>query len=563
MRNISEQQEQPSFRFNIGEYARLLWRKKYFLIVPLVIAIGVTGVGTRFLIPEYESSSVIRMEQEASGTRELARFLDDGGRRRSADAEAIARLEADLAGSAFLDELIRHLGMDRDPALVAAADAQRRELYPSLTTEELVYRRLRNFLKRRISVEREGPSLFRITYADANPEACFVIAEAVTRLYIDMQRRQELGRLRDVGDFSEEQLAVYKEQLERSERALERFQERMAQQTLETNPIHSGNVGTAEALRRELDLNIDNTQSTLGKIRSRLVTLLGQVPEGGAVTSAPDFRRLDGALGARLETALLAELGGGAPAARGTAPDGSPRDAIVETEQQLQRYLADAVRTELPQVPADYRPLVAEYFFQRVELEALQQKRDALNAFITAFRNRVALEPQMSAELARLRQEVETNRTLYSTFQSSRTSTQISEAVESTELGASIVVVEAAAKPLFPVRPNKAKILVMAVMLGLMVGGGGLLVTEFTDTSFRSVEEVERELGLKVLGTVPRFEKGGKFAVEGSRRRALAWVAVSVAIIATSIVGFYLYGKSSRAQMIDLKLGRTTQADRG
>jgi len=206
---------------------------------------------------------------------------------------------------------------------------------------------------------------------------------------------------------------------------------------------------------------------------------------------------------------------------------------------------------------------IIELYLIRVELEALQQKRDALNAFITAFRNRVALEPQMSAELARLRQEVETNRTLYSTFQSSRTSTQISEAVESTELGASIVVVEAAAKPLFPVRPNKAKILVMAVMLGLMVGGGGLLVTEFTDTSFRSVEEVERELGLKVLGTVPRFEKGGKFAVEGSRRRALAWVAVSVAIIATSIVGFYLYGKSSRAQMIDLKLGRTTQADRG
>jgi uncharacterized protein involved in exopolysaccharide biosynthesis len=562
MRNISEQQEQPSFRLNIGEYSRLLWRKKYFLIVPLVIAVAVTSVGTRFLVPEYESGAVIRMEQESSGTRELARFLDDGGRRRSADVEAIARLEADLAGSAFLDELIRHLGMDRDPALVAAADAQRRDLYPSLSTEELVYRRLRNFLKRRITVDHEGPSLFRITYADANPEACFVIAEAVTNLYIDQQRRHELEDLRNVGDFSEEQVAVYKERLERSERALESFQERMAQYILEANPINAGNVGTAEALRRELDLNIETTQSALGKIRSRLVALLGRVPDGGAVTRSAEFRRLDAALGARLETALLAELGGGAPAPQ-RAPGSGARDAITETSQQLQRYLSDAVRTEMPQVPIDYRPLVAEYFFQQVELEALQQKRDALNAFITAFRNRVALQPQMSAQLERLRQEVEQNRTLYNTFLSSRTSTQISEAVESTELGASIVVVEAASKPLFPVRPNKAKILVMAVMLGLMVGGSGLLVTEFTDTSFRSVDEVERVLGMKVLGTVPRFEKGGKFAAEGSRRRAVAWIGVSIVIIAGSLVSFYLYGKSSRAQMIDLNIGRTTQADRG
>lgn len=562
MRNISEQQEQPSFRLNIGEYARLIWRKKYFLIVPLVIALAVTGVGTRFLVPEYESSSVIRMEQGSSGTRELARFLDEGGRRRSADVEAMARLEADLAGSAFLDELIRHLGMDRDPALIAAAEAQRRELYPGVSTEELVLRRLRNFLKRRITVEHEGPSLFRITYADANPEACYVIADALTQLYIDLQRRQELGRLRHVGDFSEEQLAVYKERLERSERALERFQEQMAKRTLEANPVTAANVGTAEALRRELDLTIEHTQSTLSKIRARLVALLGQVPQGGNVTRSAEFRRLDGALGARVEAALLAELGGGTAATQGSAPDGGPRDAIVETEQRLQRYLADAVRTEMPQVPADYRPLVAEYFFQQAELEALQQKRDALQAFITAFRNRVALEPQMTAELKRLQQEVEQNRTLYNTFESSRTSTQISEAVESTDLGASIVVVETATKPLFPVRPNKAKILVMAVMLGLMVGGGGLLVTEFTDTSFRGVEEVERELGLKVLGTVPRFEKGGKFTVEGSRRRTLAWMGVAAAIIIISIVGFYLYGKSSRAQMIDLNLGQTTQADR-
>jgi len=164
----------------------------------------------------------------------------------------------------------------------------------------------------------------------------------------------------------------------------------------------------------------------------------------------------------------------------------------------------------------------------------------------------------MQSELTRLQQAVDHNRSIYNTFLGSQTSTQIRESVMNTELGASVVIVEAAARPIDPVEPDPMKIMILALVFGLTMGGSGLLLNEFSDSSFRSVEEVERELGLKVLGTVPRFEHETRWYEDKSRKRIVLWAATSVVIVAVALSGFYFYGQSMRNQMIDLKLSRTT-----
>ncbi len=545
MRRVSEESAQgATFRLNIGEYVRLFWRRKYFVLVPAVAALAVAGVGVRFLVPIYEAGTVIRVESRAAVSREMERFVPTEGRRRTRDAETKLRIEAELTGSAFLDELIVRLGLDRDPRLLAAAEARRASV-PGVSARELLLRRLRGYLRKRIAVDRVGPSLFRVSVWDADPEACYVIARTVTDLYIELQKRARMEGLQEVSDFSEEQLAVYKERLERSERALEQFQREMARRSARANPVNAGNIGAAETLLKELDVDRRNTADTIDKIRRRLMEFLGRVPNGSEVLDEAETRRLRTTLARRRETELLRRLTGGA----GSAPE---THSVDETRQALQRHINELVRQRFSDVEAVYRPLIAEYFYQQVELAATDQERAALDAYIRSFREQVALQPQMEAELARLKQEVEANRTLYNTFQSSRTSTQISEAVQSTELGETIRVVEAAVRPLAPVRPNKVKILALALVMGLVIGGGALLLTEFSDSSFRSVEEVERELGLRVLGTVPRLENAPRWAPEGARRRAAVWVAVVVLLAGAAVAGFWFYGRSSHNAMIDI-----------
>lgn len=549
MRKITTQENETGFRVNLGEYFRVLWRKKYFIVVPLLIAVVVSNVGVRFLVPEYESSSVIRVGTPGSAVNsEVDRFVQTDSRRRSRDAEISAQLAADIVGSAFLDELIRQLGMDKDPELVAAADYQRENFYPGVTTEELVMRRLRNFLKQRIRIDNEGPMMFRLSYADADPEACYVVADAITRLYIDMQRRQTMRGLQEVSDFSEEQLAVYKDRLDRSERELSRFQEQMAERTTVANPVNQSNVTLSEKVRNDLELVISEAESTLEKIRERVVSILGAAPDGARVWSDPEIRKLQSDMSNRRESELLAELSASAGLPGGAS---SESVGITVTQQAIQRRLGTLVTERFSNVPADYRPLVVEYFYQQAEISAWRNKRARVDAYIRAFRNQVALTPQMESELSRLRQEVEHNRNVYNTFKSAQTSTQISEAAQNTELGATIFLIESANKPLAPVRPDKIKIMVFAFLFGVFLGSAGLLLTEFTDSSFRSVDEVEKQLGLKVLGTVPRFE-GTRWFHDSARRRIVIWATTSVLLLVIALAAFYFYGKSSREQMIDL-----------
>jgi len=273
VRNITQQKEQDAaFRLDLGGYARILWRKKYFLLVPLAISFIVASIGVRFLVPEYESSSLIRIGNASSaGNNEVTRFLEGrGGRDRN--EKTLVQLQTDILGSNFLDELIRQIGLDREPEVIARAELQHAH-YPALTTEELIFRRLRDFMRRRVKIEAEGPDLFRISYADANPDACFVIADAITQLYIDMQRRQKMQGLRDVSEFSEEQQAVYKERLERSERELTDYQERVAARTVGTaNPVHERNVASTASRNCSI--------GSVGKglpVRSRTISLNSSV----------------------------------------------------------------------------------------------------------------------------------------------------------------------------------------------------------------------------------------------------------------------------------------------
>jgi uncharacterized protein involved in exopolysaccharide biosynthesis len=554
MRKLKE--EQPGgFRLNIEEYWRVVWRKKYFVIVPLLIAVAVSNVGTRFLIPVFEASTVVRVG-ERSEAANAAPFMQDRAQRRSRDAETMARLNTDLTSSAFLDELIVRLGLSRDPNLMAAAERQRERLHPDITTEELVMRRLRGVITQRVRISRESPSTFRIAYSDANPEACYVIANAMTDLYVEVQQRQKIQGLQRVSDFSDEQLALYKERLQRSERNLEQFKNEMSKSIDASNPVTMTNIGVAESIERRLVADVGEGNNILSNLQERLQTHIGEVPQAEHLLKDREVENLRDELLAQVHAELLSQLQGAAPSGTATL---AHQQEINTTQQALLNRVTELIRIEFPDVHRDYRPLIDEYYYQMIQVASRERKLEKLREYIASYRRNLEMAPRWESELARLQTEVDSDRELYNRFKNSKTSTQISEAVQSTALGESVIVLEEARRPLAPVRPNKLKIIIMAVAFGLTLGVGGVLVTEVSDSSYRSVDEIENQLGLKVLGTVPRFESSKVWYDQSRFKRTFAWVTVSVLVVAVSLMGFYFYGKSSKENMINVNVTQTNQ----
>jgi hypothetical protein len=119
---------------------------------------------------------------------------------------------------------------------------------------------------------------------------------------------------------------------------------------------------------------------------------------------------------------------------------------------------------------------------------------------------------------------------MYRAFLESKTSARISEAVQTTNLGLSMNIIEHAEKPLIPVKPNPLEIILIAVIFGGTCGLATILITEYVDDSFRSIDDVERVLRIPVLCTVPKMAAG--FAWERKQRGVM---------IISSIVGLVLF----------------------
>lgn len=72
-----------------------------------------------------------------------------------------------------------------------------------------------------------------------------------------------------------------------------------------------------------------------------------------------------------------------------------------------------------------------------------------------------------------------------------------------------VKVIDTAKTPTFPVSPSKKKNVGLAGIVGLALGAGLIYLLEMLDYTFKKPEDVERQLELNVIGTVPEFE-GGK-----------------------------------------------------
>ena len=64
-------------------------------------------------------------------------------------------------------------------------------------------------------------------------------------------------------------------------------------------------------------------------------------------------------------------------------------------------------------------------------------------------------------------------------------------------------IMEPASVPLYPVKPNRMKIGMLGLLLGIVIGGGAALLAELLDNSFKKVEDIEQILNLPVLATIP------------------------------------------------------------
>jgi uncharacterized protein involved in exopolysaccharide biosynthesis len=155
--------------------------------------------------------------------------------------------------------------------------------------------------------------------------------------------------------------------------------------------------------------------------------------------------------------------------------------------QQVKQRLEAEFQNTLQAVQTQYKVAKAREDTLANQVNQLRQEGQQLNEKEIQYQN--------------LQREVESNQALYESVLKRMKETGVAGGLEDSN----VRIIEAAAPPTVPIRPRKARNVALSIAAGLALAFGAAFALEYLDTTVKTPDDVERYLGLSVIGVVPAF----------------------------------------------------------
>jgi succinoglycan biosynthesis transport protein ExoP len=507
---------------------RIFWRRKWLFLIPFVLCSILTFVVIDQMTPIYFSSGQVRVVYEATSIRSLPSESRYGGR--NFDREAFVNIQTIVTGPKFLEKVVRELNLHRT---VEVAGAEPAADLPA--SDENLDRRVEYLAARlsdQIRVDQDGTHLFRIGVRDTDPQRAYLLARFLLERFLEEERATRMLPSTTTMQFLETQRDSQAVHLADAERRLTEFQRSMLSASLAGNPINERNLSQAEiALGRLRNQHQDVDANELYAREREARPVLGNLPSvTGYAQNAEISNTMRELAGLEFEEVIvpLTGTGRGADFQNNTGVLRLRMNTLVEAK----------VARDYPQLAASDRFRLSQYIYQRLYRDVRQQVINRLQDNIREFRDFTTRQPEQSVILAGLQREVETARTRLQSIESDIAEEEMRLEASLSEIGYKMVVRRDPKLPSRPIEPNKTKLGFMGVVFALAVGAGLVVLAVLLDRSFSSVEDIERTLRVKVIGTLPVVDSD--FFGREEARRIWIWITLAVLVAAATLVVVYL-----------------------
>ena len=178
---------------------------------------------------------------------------------------------------------------------------------------------------------------------------------------------------------------------------------------------------------------------------------------------------------------------------------------LREGEEQLSQFssaerdfkLAEPIQNKLVALEFDLVSILQKYTEKHPRVVQLKQQIKDLEAELEAIPGEVLSGEGL--EHARLDREVKVNQRLYAMLKEKLEEARITEAQKVSDVS----IVDPAVMPNSPIAPQKETAMLVGGFAGLVLGLALAFMMETMDTSIGTIEDVEKLLGLSVLGVIP------------------------------------------------------------
>lgn len=331
-----------------------------------------------------------------------------------------------------------------------------------------------------LSVSRKGLTyVIKISYTSESPRLAQKVANAVADLYIVEQLEAKYEATQKANLWLSERLTTLRTRLRHSERAVENFRS-------QNDLLDAGGLTVNEQQLSELNAQLILARSDRSERQARYDRSQTIIREGGNLDEIGDVLRSTVIAELRRQQAemerKLADL-----SSRYGEKFPAVRDARNERNGLRQQIRIQAIR------------IVAGL---KNDVEVANTRVDSLEESLNTSQVSASVNNQAQVQLRELEREAEANKALYGNFLGRFKETEEQEQLQASDAR----IISAATMPIAPSYPNKS----LALMLAMFVNGGlgiglGLLMDRL-DNTVHNARELERDLGLPVLASVPLLD---------------------------------------------------------
>lgn len=485
-------------QFSLEDYLSILRRRRWILIVPIILGPIVAYLISLTLTNRYTSQTMVLITPPTVPENYVSPVVTGDLDQR------LATMQRQVLSASRLEPIIQRFG-----------------LYPNeagrVPTEELVNRLRKSIDVTPMLPNPENPRVlsgFTVKATQSDPRAAQQVCAEVTSLFMQENQRVRQGQAEDTTQFLSKQIEEAKAKLDEQDSKLATFKSHYMGDLPEDEQT---NLSILMGLNAELQAA---TQS------------LGRAQQDKAFTESMLAQRLaawqDSQAGHHPQTLerQMADLQDQLVTLRARYTDDHPDVIKMKNDiEQLKKKIAEANARKIAEANAQTVSESDEKKEQvsiteppelqqlRVQLRQLDRSihqatvdQQALEQRIKLYQGRVQLSPGVEQQYKQVTRDHQTALEFYNDLLKKRSQSNMANELEHRQESEQFSVLDPASLPREPSFPDRTLFALEGLGIGLALGFGLALVREWVDTTLRTEGDVEVFLKVPTLALVPQVE---------------------------------------------------------
>lgn len=520
----------PGKKYAPEDYLKIVWRRKWLLVIPLLLSTIGTFLYARTLPNRYKSQSIVLIIPQQVPEKFIRSTVEESVSQR------LELMRQQILSRGRLERIIEEFDLYRDERKVLLLD------------------QVIEIMRRDIGVNvqkvgrKQDPNNFVVSFESENPQTAMLVAERLASLFVRENIEGRSVQTDATTQFLQSQVDESLRQLQEHEGRLEAFKRANAGRLPNEVEI---NIQLMQNARQQIqalgdDINKDRErQIALERMIADEIALApmiapakGASSEGGPIAqpAAQQLAQARASLDAlllrfkddhpdvRIVRGRIKDLEAKAEAEALQQPLsvealGTPVAVLTPAEAERQRRLS-GFRGELQRLERDIKNKQAN--IQRAQATMQQQERLLQGA------------PGLASQMVDLMRNHGTMQTTYEGLLRKLQDAKLSSTLEQRQVSQQFRIIDPARRPDRPGSPDRVRMNLIGAVAGL---GFGLLIAgllEYRDTSLRTDSDVLVALSLPVLALVPTMRTNED--VRQRRRRLLLFGSSAAVTLVISLV---------------------------